>query len=500
MTRNKIEYIAFLGLLAFAASHVTAFARDKDSEARNLVQNPGFEIIDEHQKLAVGWHHEAPREEIAPLFQLDASIARSGKYSARLSSQGSPGTLGYWATTVKGIQGENGSGTKDSPTAHTINSQGLLGNKGYRIRCYFKTRDLESIDKNVWVRVRWNDAKGQLLLEEYLSTYAQEGGWYKAEQVRTAPLRARSLDLELVLQWAAKGTVWWDDISVEETAPPAPPRRVKLATVSYEPPAPSTPEKNRQFYAEKVAAAGKAGADIICLGEGITVVSTERKYAEVAEPVPGPTSQALGEVAKKYNLYVVAGIYEREGTLVYNTALLIDRKGKVVGKYRKTHLPETEVSGGIIPGSTYPVFETDFGTIGLQICYDNFFPEVARNLALQGAEIIFLPIWGDIRGNDYEWDVVARARAIDNAVYLVASIYGTKRSLIIDPNGSILADTNGQSGTVIAEIDLAARTFERWLSVGGYGEWKNLYPKERRRETYWPLMSNGKDQSKRAND
>jgi predicted amidohydrolase len=155
-----------------------------------------------------------------------------------------------------------------------------------------------------------------------------------------------------------------------------------------------------------------------------------------------------------------------------------------VGKYRKTHLPETEISGGLTPGNTYPVFKTDFGTIGLQICYDNFFPEVTRNLALQGAEIIFLPIWGDGRGDGYEWDIVARARAIDNAVYLVASIYGYKRSLIINPNGQILADTNGKSGMVTAEIDLDARTFERWLSVHGYGEWKNLYPKERRPATY----------------
>jgi predicted amidohydrolase len=208
----------------------------------------------------------------------------------------------------------------------------------------------------------------------------------------------------------------------------------------------------------------------------------------VAESIPGPTSQVLGEMARRYRLYVVAGIYEREGPVVYNTALLIDREGKVAGKYRKIHLPETEVSGGLTPGKTYPVFKTDFGIIGIEICYDNFFPEVARSLALQGAELILLPIWGDGRGQGNEWDIVSRARAIDNAVYLVASNYSNKRSFIINPNGRILADTGGESGLVTAEIDLDARTFERWLSVGSYGEWKNLFPRERRIETYQLLV------------
>jgi hypothetical protein len=329
MVREKMKCMACLGLLIFALFVTSAFAVDKDHEARNLVKNPGFEIIDEHQSLPIGWRHEAPREEIAPVFQLDAAIVHSGKYSARLSSKGSPGTLGYWVTTIKGIQGEETSGAKDSPTAPTMSDKEFLGDKGYQVRCYFRTQDLESIDKNVWIRIRWNDARGQLLFEEYLSSYAQEGGWYKAEQVLRAPLFSRSIDLELVLQWSAKGTVWWDDISVEEVAPPAAPRKIKVATVSYEPPAPSTPEKNRQFYAEKVAAAGKEGADTICLGEGLTVVSTGAKYADVAEPIPGPTSLGIGEVGQR--IQSVCGRRNirkrRELGLQHRTLDRQDRKG-----------------------------------------------------------------------------------------------------------------------------------------------------------------------------
>jgi predicted amidohydrolase len=480
---NKRLVWLFMCYGFLAAGTISGNAVEQRKEAKNLVDNPGFELLDQANQAPLDWHKESPREEIAPEFKVDASKVHSGKYAARLSGRGNPGTFGYWTTTVHGIQGGDSSADEDLPTAMTIGGSGFLGTQAYRIRCYFRPDGVDSIARNVWIRVRWKDAKDRELFAQFLSQYIKEGEWFKADQTLIAPLQARSLTLELVLQWTASGTVWWDDISVEEATPPGH-RRLKVATVSYEPTAPSTPEENRRFYAEKVATAGKAGVDLVCLGEGITLVSTGKHYVEVAESIPGPTSELLGGIARKYRLYVVAGIYEREGRVVYNTAMLIDREGKVVGKYRKTHLPETEVSGGLTPGGTYPVFKTDFGTVGIQICYDAMFPEVSRSLAQQGAEIILLPIWGDVRGEGYEWDIVARARAIDNAVYLVASNYTNKRSLIINPNGRILADTGGESGMVMAEIDLNARTFERWLSVGSYGEWKNLYPKERRSETY----------------
>ncbi len=453
----------------------------------NLVENPGFEKLDPATGLPQGWRTSAPREEIAPAFASDSSISHSGRLSARSTAKGSPGTMGYWVTTVRGIQ--PGASSDDFGMSQlTLRESDFLSSRSYRVACYFKAKGIESPAKNIWIRVNWMNAKGQEVFTEFVSRITNAGGWYRAEQVLTAPRAARSLNLELVLQWTATGTVWWDDVSVEEV-PAAAARHIKVGTVYDLPPDQSTPEKNRAFYAGKIAEAGKLGVDLLCLGEGITLVSTGKRFVDVAEPVPGPTSRILGEAARKSGLYVVAGIYEREGPLIYNTALLIDREGNVAGKYRKTHLPETEVNGGLTPGTTYPVFRTDFGTVGIEICYDNFFPEVARSLAVQGAEIILLPIWGDLRGQEYAWDIVARARAIDNAVYLVASIYSNRRSLIINPSGRILADTGGSPGLVTAEIDLDARTVERWLSVGSYGEWKSLFPKERRSETYKGLTT-----------
>ena len=108
---------------------------------------------------------------------------------------------------------------------------------------------------------------------------------------------------------------------------------------------------------------------------------------------------------------------------------------------------------------------------------------------MKGADIILNPIWGDVRGDNNEWDIVARTRAIDNAVFFISSMYdGRDGSLIIDPDGKILGDKDHIKGLASAEINLSSRTFEHWLSVSGYGEWKNLVWKERNAGTYQGLV------------
>ena len=90
------------------------------------------------------------------------------------------------------------------------------------------------------------------------------------------------------------------------------------------------------------------------LGETLTYVGLGKKYHEVAEPIPGPSTEYFGRLAKQHNLYIVAGLLERDGHLVYNVAVLIGPDGKVVGKYRKVCLPRGEIEGGIAPGSRLP--------------------------------------------------------------------------------------------------------------------------------------------------
>ena len=192
--------------------------------------------------------------------------------------------------------------------------------------------------------------------------------------------------------------------------------------------------------------------DVILLPEGITVIGTGKSYVDVSETVPGPTTATLGEVARRHSSYVAAGIYEREGEIVYNTAILLDRRGDLVGKYRKVYLPSGEIEGGLTPGNDYPVFKTDFGTVGLMICYDVFFSDPAHALARQGAEMILLPIWG---GDE----TLAKARAIENKVYLVTSGYDHP-TYIMDPEGKRIASAPHHGDAAIATVDLNKRYWD----------------------------------------
>ena len=203
----------------------------------------------------------------------------------------------------------------------------------------------------------------------------------------------------------------------------------------------------------------------MCLPEAITLIGTKHNYISASEPVPGPTTRFLGEAAKKYNLYIVAGILEKEGDVVYNTAVLIDRKGELAGKYRKVSLPREEIDGGVMPGEDIPVFDTDFGRIGIMICWDMQFPEVARTLAMKGAEVILVPIWGgDI--------TLTKARAIENQVYLVTSTYDMI-SAVFDLKGNVIDEATKSNPLAISEVDLNEQVLWRWI-----GDMKNRIRRE----------------------
>jgi predicted amidohydrolase len=165
--------------------------------------------------------------------------------------------------------------------------------------------------------------------------------------------------------------------------------------------------------------------------------------------------QVLAEFARRKHAWVVAGVLEREGSTAYNTAVLLDREGALRGRYRKVYLPREEVEGGLTPGEEYPVFQTDFGKLGLMICWDIQYPDPARALALAGAEIVALPIAG---GNL----TLGHARAIENHLFLVSSGYDYPTE-IVDPDGKVVASATGNPGVAVAEIDLSRRYTDRWL-------------------------------------
>jgi predicted amidohydrolase len=458
---RKYHVWAVIGLLLIAAGMLSAAGRPSpeaslvtESAAPNLVPNPSFETAD--GPLPAQWTTGAPRPEIAPSFSSDTVFARSGSRALCMSGAGRAGVVG-WATAA---------------------CPGILPGHAYELVAYVRAEDVKSIHESAWVKLSWfRDTSDDFPKVTYLRAVAPEGRWWRFTATLRAPEDAVVAEITLGLRHAPEGRLWWDDLSLRGV--PAPPsRRVRIATAYL----PADKRLDHEAWRAMIEQAGEGHADVVCLGEMVRVVPEPE---EARPTIPGPATEALGELARRYRMMIIVSIPEWEGSLFHNTAVIIGKDGRLIGRYRKTHLPQNEVEQGSTPGATLPVFDTEIGRIGVQICYDHFFPEVARTLALKGAEIIFTPIWGDGRTDGAAYDAVARA--LDNSVYYVTSTFG-ERSLIIDPRGTILADSAGTPGVAFADIDLDAPIYERWLSVTGEAEFRSLWPKERRPELYGTVV------------
>jgi len=373
---------------------------------------------------------------------------------------------------------------RDAVGGVTQDLRGVEPGRAYAVEAVCELRGIASPLRSALVRLGWLKGKRPLHpAGRLVRGPVVEGAVATFRDIYVAPKEADGVRLSLEVKWPGTGSVLWKRVSVRPTDPPKP-RKVKLGSV-YLVPRRSTPEKNLDLWCAQIDAAGKLGLDIVCLGEAITMVGTGKTVADVAEPIPGPSTKRLGEAAKRNRLYVVAGLNEKAGEACYNTAVLLDREGKLVFAYRKVHLPREEWKQGITPGTDYPVYETDFGLVAIQICYDWFFPEAASAFALAGAEVLFAPTWGNTlpdSGGRVDGETTFRVRARDNGLVIVPSVY-SGNSLIIDPLGRILASSAGREGVVWAEVDLAAR--ERLDFVG---HWRAIGPRDRMPATYAPLL------------
>ena len=400
-----------------------------------------------------GWKALAQREEIRPAFSHDPNGGTDGK--------------GVLVIVAEDSVSQQGRFQKSFP---------VTGGEFYRFDAARKTVNVEVPRRSTPVRIVWQDQGGKAVQadppagreneagsiplaepEHPLDGATDEQGWTHLSGLYRAPKKAVQAIVELHLQWAPLGRVEWSRVSFSETAPP-PSRKVRLATVHYTPTGKS-PRTNCEEYAPFIAEAAKQKADLVVLGETVPYVRVGKKPHETAEPIPGPTTDYFGKLAQTHHLHLVVSLYERDGKAVYNAAVLLGPDGKLIGKYRKVCLPHSEIESGVTPGDDYPVFDTKFGKVGMMVCYDGFFPEVARELTNRGAEVIAWPVWGCN-------PLLAQARACENHVYLVSSTYTDVKSnwtlsAVYDHAGQPIVKGEKWGEVVVAEVDLSERYFWR---------------------------------------
>ncbi len=219
--------------------------------------------------------------------------------------------------------------------------------------------------------------------------------------------------------------------------------------------------------------AARRGAALVTLPEVFFWRGQPEAETAAAEPIPGPTTERICSLARQFAVYIVAGsiLEHNAGQRPFNTSVLIDPRGQILAKYRKIHLFDVAIPGRVEilesarrqAGDQIVIVETELGTIGLTICYDLRFPELFRALTLQGAEIIALPSAFTFFTGAAHWEVLLRARAVENQVYVIApnqigkgegGVPSFGHSAIVDPWGIVVGQASDEECVVIGEVDL----------------------------------------------
>lgn len=229
--------------------------------------------------------------------------------------------------------------------------------------------------------------------------------------------------------------------------------------------------QNLQTATQEVSAAAQRGCDLAVLPEMFCCPYDNRCFPRYAEPEGGEIWQSLSRMARENHVWLVGGsMPEREANAIYNTCYAFDREGHQVAKFRKIHLFDIDIDGGqrfmesevLSPGTAPAVFKTEFGVVGLALCFDLRFPSLFEKTADLGAKLMVVPAAFNCTTGPKHWELLYRSRAVDNQLYTVgvscardesAEYVAYGHSIVCDPWGDILLEADEKPGVLDAEVD-----------------------------------------------
>lgn len=250
--------------------------------------------------------------------------------------------------------------------------------------------------------------------------------------------------------------------------------KIKVAAIQM--PIAKEKQKNVRIageYIEKAVQTAKGDLDLVMLPEMFCCPYQTENFPIYAEKEGETVWQAMSDYAKKHQIYLIAGSMpecDKKGN-VFNTSYVFDRQGRQIAKHRKAHMFDIQVKNGqcfkesdtLTPGSHTTVFDTEFGKMGVMICYDIRFPDFARSMVKEGARAIFVPAAFNMTTGPAHWELTFRARALDNQIYMLgcaparengAGYVSWGHSILTDPWGEVVCQLDEKAGILLGEIDL----------------------------------------------
>lgn len=385
------------------------------------------------------------------------------------------------AKTSRTEQGEmliEANGTLTCSGGWQFHFANVRGGQAYRIRAQAEHHGLPSPRDCLEAQVLWGkwdprDPNWGVTPINYLLPKRRSAESIDWECSVRAPAGATSLTVRYTFRWSDHGSSRWTPPVIEPIALPEP-KPVKICIVN------NTRQTSKRITMRPLSDGLDLPKDIAarvdlwgslvwaaCAEKPQLIVTPElvisgKGFLDGAVTVPGPATRPFEEIARRNQVCVVLGLRQRDQKAVYNSAVVISPAGKVQGIYHKVHLATGEDATGVTPGDGFPVFSTPVGRIGCVICMDTMLSESSRMLALGGADIICMPIMGDLRAdrfspgqpifNEGRWKAIMRTRALDNQVCMVVARNDVQGSCIIDRKGDILAWNEGDQEFIYATL------------------------------------------------